>query len=93
MKTKFLAVLLLAGMSLFARVHFSIGVGIGVPYGYYYGPPPVYYAAPPVLAYAPPPHIVPGYSWVGGYWRPVYRRHWVRPYYRHRYYYRGRWRR
>ena len=86
MKTKFLAVLLLAGTSMFARTHFSIGVGIGAPYGYYYAPPPVYYAPPPVY-YTTPPYVV------GGYWGPAYRRYWVAPrYYRHGVY-RRYWRR
>ena len=43
MKTKLLAVMLLAGGSLFAETRFSIGVGIGTPA--YYAPP-----APPVAA-------------------------------------------
>ena len=86
MKTKFLALLLLAGSSMFARTHFSIGIGIGGPYGYYYPPPPVYYAPPPVY-YAPPPYAV------GGYWAPAYRRVWVRPHYRRVYRYRTYWRR
>jgi hypothetical protein len=103
MKTKLLALFLLAGCSLFARGHFSIGIGIG---SYpYYAPPPIYYGPPaPVVAYAPA-YPGPGYSWVSGYWYPVGRRHvwrsgyWVRrPYprvYRAPRYYgpRGSWRR
>lgn len=86
MKTKFLAVLLLAGTSMFARTHFSIGVGIGPAYPYYYAPPPIYYAPAPYY-YAPSyPYVV------GGYWGPVYRSHWGR-HDRHGYYYRGYWRR
>ncbi len=88
MKVKLLAILLLAGTSLFARTHVSIGFGFGFGgyypaypvYGYYYAPPPppVYYAPAPV-------YPGPGYAWVGGYyypvgprwaWRPGY---WARP--------------
>src|SRR5262249_35911336 len=96
MKTKLLAVMLLAGGSLFAETRFSIGVGIGTPG--YYAPPP-----PPVAAYAPPPCPGPGYTWIAGYWYPVGPRSswhagygarppyadgfWVAPrYYEHRYY-------
>jgi len=79
MKTKLLTLFLLAGCSLFARGHVSIGIGIGsyaFPYyAGYYAPPPVYYAPPaPVVAYRPPwPGV--GYAWVPGYWYPVGRRH------------------
>src|SRR5438046_4254332 len=60
MKTKLLAGLLLAGSSLFAGTHVSIGIGVGAGgYGYY--------AAPPVVAYATP-CPGPGYAWVDGYW-------------------------
>jgi len=104
MKTKLFVILLLAGTSLFAAPHFSIGVGIGVPaYGYYAPPPP-----PPVYAYAPA-YVRPGYTWISGYWYPVGPRYawrpgyWARPpyygarwvgprYYEHRYY-DGYWRR
>ena len=55
MKTKLLAVMLLAGGSLFAETHFSIGIGIGT-LGYYAPPPP------PVAACAPPPCPGPGYT-------------------------------
>lgn len=58
MKTKLVALLLLAGSSLFAETHFSIGIGLGG-YGY---------AAPPVVAYAQPPCPGPDYTWVDGYW-------------------------
>jgi hypothetical protein len=106
MKSKLLALVLLAGCPLFARVHFSIGVGIGYPgYGYYYAPPPA-----PVVTYVPAPYVVrPGYAWINGYWypgraryywrpahwarRPYVRARWVAPrYVGHRYYY-GYWRR
>ena len=82
MKTKLFALLLVAGSSLFAAGHFSIGVGIGVApaYGYYAPPPP----PPPVVTYAVPAPG-PGYTWVGGYWYPVGPRYawhagyWARP--------------
>ena len=80
MKTKLLVVMLLAGSSLFAETHFSIGIGVGG-YGY---------AAPPVVAYAPP-CPGPGYSWVDGYWygpapRRIWRSgYWAAPRYSSRY--------
>ena len=99
MKTKLLAILLLAGSSMFAGPRVSIGFGVGV-----YAPPP-----PPVAYYAPPPVPGPGYTWVGGYYYPVGPRYvwhagfWARPPYAHAYwvgpryyghrYYRGYWRR
>lgn len=93
MKTKMLMILLLAGTSLFARGHISIGIGLGgyYPYGYYYAPPPVYYAPPPPAYYAPPaaPYYAPGYAsgsvWISGYYYPVGPRrvwrpgYWARP--------------
>jgi len=57
MKTPFklLAVAILAGGSMFAQTHFSIGIGIGTPR--YYAPAPVYSVAPAYNPYyvAPPP--------------------------------------
>lgn len=104
MKTKLLALLFLAGSSMFAapRVFVGIGVGVGPAYGYYAPPPP------PAYTYvAPAPE--PGYSWVSGYYYPVGPRYvwhagyWARPPYPYavwvgpRYYggryYRGYWRR
>jgi hypothetical protein len=108
MKTKLLALMLVAGSSLFAGPRFFFGVGFGG-----YGPGPGYYAPPPppVAYYGAPAYAAPGYgyTWVGGYyypqgpryaWRPGY---WARPpyrgsawiaprYYNHRYY-NGYWRR
>src|SRR5690348_11814246 len=100
MKTKLFAILLLAGSSLFARSHVSIGIAIGG-----YGPPPVYMYAPPPppVRYVVPPSPGPGYGWIGGYWypagprwtwragywarRPYPRAYWVAPrYYRSRFY-------
>jgi len=52
--------MLLAGGSLFAAPHVSIGIGVGTP-GYY--PPP-----PPAVVDSRPPCPGPGYSWVDGYW-------------------------
>jgi len=65
MKTKLLALLLLAGScSLFAGPRVFVGVGFGG--GYVVAPPP-----PPVVTYyAPPPAPGPGYSWVAGYYYP-----------------------
>ncbi len=72
MKTKLFAILLLAGSSLFARTHISIGVG----FGGFYPPAPVYAYAPPPAYYAPPvryvaPYPGPGYTWVDGYYYPA----------------------
>jgi hypothetical protein len=106
MKTKFVALLFLAGTSLFARTFVSVGIGVGG----YYPPPPVYYAPPPVY-YAPAPVYaapaatvwVPGYYypvgprwvWRAGYWaRPPYvGARWVPPRYYGGRWYRGYWRR
>jgi hypothetical protein len=63
MKSKLLAIFLMAGSSLFARGHFSVGIGVGVG-GYYPAPPPVVYAPAPV--YAAPPFA--GAIWVAPRW-------------------------
>jgi hypothetical protein len=109
MKTKLLAVLLLAGSSMFAAPRFYFGVGVGA--RPYYGHRS--YAAPlPVVRYNPtvrPVYPGPGYSWIdgynypvgpryewrAGYWaRPPYRgAYWVAPRYSGHYYYHGYWRR
>jgi hypothetical protein len=57
MKTKLLVATLLAGSTMFAETHFSIGIGVGG-HGY---------AAPAVAAYRPH-YPGPGYTWVEGYW-------------------------
>lgn len=97
MKAKLLAVLLLAGSSLFAAPRVFVGIGVGG----YVGPAPV-------AAYVAP-YPGPGYTWVGGYWYPAGARYawragyWARPPYARAYwvaprffghrYFRGYWRR
>jgi len=83
MKLRLLALVLMAGSTMFAGPRFFFGVGLG---GYYPPAPVAVYAPPPapVVGYVPrAPGI--GYSWVGGYyypygarwaWRPGY---WARP--------------
>ena len=61
MKTKLLAVMLLAGGSMFAQTRFSVGVGFG-------GQGDGFYQAPPSYAYNIPPSPGPDYFWVDGYW-------------------------
>lgn len=61
MKTKLIAMLMLAGGSLFAAPRVFFGVGVGIP-----APAPVV-VAPPVVGYVPP-CPGPGYAWVGGSW-------------------------
>ena len=110
MKSKLLALVFLAGTasSMFASPRAVVGVRVGYPYA---PAPGAMYAAPPapvVTAYAPP-MPGPGYTWVGGYWRPAGPRYawhagyWARPPYAHAYwvgpryfggrYYGGYWRR
>jgi hypothetical protein len=103
MKTKLLALFLLAGSAMFAAPRVVVGVGVGVG--------PVYVAAPPppapVVAYAG--YARPGFTWVAGYYYPAGPRwywhagYWARPPYAHGYwvapryyghrYYGGYWRR
>ena len=65
MKTKLLALALLAGGSLFAQTRFSIGVNIGGPaFG------PGYYAPAPIRVMRPA-YPGPGFVWVDGYWSRV----------------------
>lgn len=66
MKTKFLALMLLAGGSLFAAPRVFFGVGVGPAYGGYYvaPPPPAYAYAAPVAQVAP----YPGGVYINGYW-------------------------
>jgi hypothetical protein len=82
MKTKLMAILLVAGSSLFAETHFSIGVNVGGPR---------YYAPVQVAAYRPacpgPGYIwIDGYNdgygnWINGYWSlpPYAGAYWVAP--------------
>jgi hypothetical protein len=61
---KILAGLVLAGGTMFAGPHISVGVGLGVPVApAYVAPAPAY-----VDPYAVPPMPGPGYDWVGGYY-------------------------
>jgi len=60
MKTKLLAMMLLAGGSMFAQTRFSVGIGFNQP--------------APVYASNIPPCPGPGYTWLNGYWHaPVIR--------------------
>lgn len=105
MKTKLLALVLLAAGSAFGA-RFGFSVGVGLPYPGYYAPPPV--VAP--YAYAPygvapgygytwiSPYYYPyagGWRWHAGYWgRPPYAgARWVAPRYYGGRYYAGGWRR
>jgi hypothetical protein len=106
MKTKLLALVLLAATAIPAFSGVLVGVGYArFPVGYYVAPPP----PPPVAYAAPAPYPAPGYTWVAGYYYPVgpryvwhagywarppfARAYWVAPrYYGHRYY-SGYWRR
>ena len=103
MKSKLLALVLLAGGSLFAGPRVFVGVGFGG--GYVVAPPP---PAPIVGAYVPPVPgpgyafvagyhypVVGGYAWRSPYWapRPYAGAYWVAPRYVGGRYYRGYWRR
>jgi len=93
MKLRMLALLVLAGSTVFAGPRVFVGFGLG-------------YAPAPVVAYAPPPAPMvayaapaprPGYAWVGGYYAPVGPRYvwhggyWARPPYAHAYWVGPRW--
>ena len=90
-KLKLLGLALIAGGTMFAQTHVSVGIGIGGP-AYYPvpAPPPVaaypapVYPAPvyPAPAYVQPPCPGPGYSWVAGYWTTGPHRSWVNGYWR-----------
>jgi hypothetical protein len=94
MKKKLIAMLLLAGSSMFAETHFSFGVNVGGPR---------YFAPAPVVAYRPvapgPGYIwVDGYRdgygrWFNGYWaQPPYAgAYWVAPRYDGGRFYAGYW--
>lgn len=104
MKTKMIALALLAAGGLLAQVRVGVGVRVGYP------APVAMYAAPPaplVTPYVAAPG--PGYSYVAGYWYPAGPRYawhagywarpayagarWVAPYYVRGFYHRGYWRR
>jgi hypothetical protein len=84
MKTKLLAVLLLACASAFAAPRVFVGVGFGG-FGYRpaypayraYVPAPIVAYAAPVAAYYAPPMPGPGYAWIGGW--GVHAGYWARP--------------
>ncbi len=80
MKTKLLAMLLMAGGTMFAGVRFGIGVNFGVP-------------LPVVAAPVIPPCPGPGYVWANGYWSlpPYAGAYWVGPRYVGGRYFRGYW--
>jgi WXXGXW repeat (2 copies) len=74
MKTKLLAMMLLAGGSMFAQTRFSIGLGFGTQGA-------GFYQAPPAYAANIPPCPGPGYTWVDGYWTNNFgRQTWVAGY-------------
>src|SRR5437016_5868784 len=62
MKTKLIALMLLAGGAMFAQTRFSFGVSVGNNRGYY--------TQAPVYAAPIPPCPGPGYTWANGYWNP-----------------------
>jgi WXXGXW repeat (2 copies) len=75
MKTKLMAMLLMAGSTMFAGVRFGVGVNLGVPVR-------AGYAAPVVI----PPCPGPGYVWMNGYWAaPRYAPRYVGGHYTDRY--------
>src|SRR6185312_6191788 len=105
MKSKLIALVLLAGSAAFAGPRFFVGFG-------YRAPAPVaVYAPPPAPIYSAYRPVAPGpnYSWISGYWqpsgprwawragywaaRPYPRAVWVAPRYSGRHYYGGYWRR
>ncbi len=61
MKSKLMALMLVAGGALFAETHFSIGVQIG-------RPAPVLVPAPVAVNAYQPPCPGPGYVWIDGYY-------------------------
>jgi hypothetical protein len=71
MKTKLIALAILAGSSMFAQSRLSVGIQVG---GYGQG----YYDGAPVYASDIPPCPGPDYDWVDGYWSQDYgRRSWI----------------
>lgn len=59
MKTKLMAMLLMAGSTMFAGVRFGVGIGVGLPV--------------PAAVVVAPPCPGPGYIWTNGIWvAPAY---------------------
>ncbi len=78
MKTKLLALALLAGGSMFAQTRFSIGVNLG-------GGGRGYYQSAPAYAASIPPCPGPDYFWTDGYYSQSYGRNdWVAGYWARR---------
>ena len=87
MKTKLLALALLAGGTMFAGPRIGVSVGIGPGYGYYGAPA---YVAPAPAYAAPSVYVGPGPGYAGGYWYTVGgRRFWHNGYRVAPRYYRG----
>ena len=82
MKTKLIAMLLMAGSTMFAGVRFGVGVGFGVPV-----------APARVVVAAGPPCPGPGYVFVNGAWilPPYAGAYWVGPRWYGGHYYAGYW--
>ena len=98
MKTKLMAMLLMASGALFAGTHFAVGVQVGGPAVYAPAPAPV------VVGAYRPPCPGPGYiwingyydgygNWIGGYWAlpPYAGAYWVAPRYYGGHFYTGYW--
>jgi hypothetical protein len=68
MKTKLLALALLAGGTMFAGPRIGIGIGVGPGYGYY---GPAYVAPAPAYVAPAPVYVGPGPGYVNGYWYTV----------------------
>jgi hypothetical protein len=96
MKTRLMALMLMAGGAMFAQTGVSIGVQIG--------PRPVYGYAPPAVVDYRPPCPGPGYVWIDGYrdgygawfdgyWAlpPYVGAYWISPRFVGRSYYPGYW--
>lgn len=86
MKTKLMALVLLAGSAAFAGPRFFFGVGVGVR-APVYAPPVVAYAPPVAAAYVGPAYVPPcpgpGFVWTAGFYGPGrvwHAGYWGRPY-------------
>jgi hypothetical protein len=71
MKTKLLALALLAGGTMFAGPRIGVAVGVGPGYGYGYYGAPAYVAPAPVYAAPAPVYVAPAPVYGGGYWYNV----------------------